>query len=131
MRHQTAYHHAKQFIFSKKKKPYDIPGNVDLYFQDIDLFHLFEIKSWVPANLHSQFRDGNIKLLEYTFQNKSTHFNKSECSMHLLFHNDPTNYFRPYWIEFMKSLNINLCFMQDKKIVWHKDFKNNDPFLKN
>ena len=34
-------------------------------------------------------------------------------------------------IQFLDSLNINLCFMKDKKIVWHKDFKNNDPFLKN
>ena len=31
----------------------------------------------------------------------------------------------------LDSLNINLCFMKDKKIVWHKDFKKNDPFLKN
>ncbi len=131
MRHQTALHHAKQFIFAKKKQPFDIPGNVDLYFENKGFFHVFEIKSWVPSNLHSQFRDGNIKLLEYTFQNKSTHFKKGVCNMHLLFHNDPTNYFRSYWISFMKSLNISLCFMQDKKIVWHKDFKNNDPFLKN
>ncbi len=131
MRHQTALHHAKQFIFLNKKQPFDIPQNVDLYFKDKDVFHVFEIKSWVPSNLHSQFRDGNVKLLEYTFQNKSTHFKKGECNMHLLFHNNPTNYFRPYWIPFMKSLNINLCFMQDKKIVWHKDFINNDPFLKN
>ena len=129
MRHQTALHHAKQFIFHKRKQPYDIPGNVDLYFKDNDTFHVFEVKSWVPSNLHSQFRDGNIKLLEYTFQNKSTHFKNGECSMHLLFHNDPTEYFREYWIPFMKSLNINLCFMQDKKIVWYKDFKDNDPFL--
>jgi hypothetical protein len=131
MRHQTAYYHAKQFIFQNKNQPFDIHGNVDLYFKNKGVFHVFEIKSWVPSNLHSQFRDGNIKLLEYTFQNKSTHFKKGECCMHLLFHNDPSDYFRPYWIKFMKSLNINLCFMRDKKIVWHKDFKNNDPFLKN
>ena len=89
MRHQTALHHAKQFIFLNKKQPFDIPQNVDLYFKDKDVFHVFEIKSWVPSNLHSQFRDGNVKLLEYTFQNKSTHFKKGECNMHLLFHNDP------------------------------------------
>ena len=131
MRHQTALHHAKQFIFLKKEQPFDIPGNVDLYFKKNNIFHIFEVKSWVPSNLHSQFRDGNIKLLEYTFQNKFTHFKSSECQKHLLFHNDPTDFFRKYWIAFMKSLNINLCFMQNKKIIWHKDFKNNDPFLKN
>ena len=50
-------------------------------------------------------------------------------SSNLVPNNDPTKYFREYWIPFMKSLNINLCFMQDKKIVWYKDFKDNDPFL--
>ena len=92
------------------------------------MFNVFEIKSWVPSNLHSQFRDGLIKLLEYTYQNKSTFFKKGDCIKHLLFHNNPTFYFRPYWMGFMKSLNIGLCYMQDKKIVWHREFKSYDPF---
>ena len=128
MRHETARQHAKKFIFSKKFQPYDIPGNVDLYFKRDDTFNVFEIKSWVPSNLHPQFRDGLIKLLEYTYQNKSTFFKKGDCIKHLLFHNNPTFYFRPYWMGFMKSLNIGLCYMQDKKIVWHKEFKSYDPF---
>ena len=41
MRHQTAYYHAKQFIFLNKNQPYDIHGNVDLYFKNKGVFQSF------------------------------------------------------------------------------------------
>lgn len=120
------YLNSKGFVCSS------IDGNVDLWFKLKNTCHIFEIKSYA-FDIHATVRKGLIQLQEYAFQSRNTYFKNCEIKKNLLFSKDPLISIRayPHLIGFIKDLNIGLCYMKDKKIVWHKDFKNNDPFLKN
>ena len=125
-KHIVALFHAKNYLEDKKIKP--LESNIDLYFKLNERYHIFEIKSWVPSNLKDQFRKGITQLLEYEYLNKQEIFENKECVKHLLFHSDPSELFRHYWYGLMRELNISLCYIEDKKLIWHKEFKSYDPF---
>ena len=130
--HNYTLSNAGKFIEENGCIPEEVKKQVDLLFVKDGHYHVFEIKSF-KRNPRSRIRDGIAQLLEYSFINKKKIFNNKKYVLHLLFSkeiNEGLDKY-PYIIGFLDSLNINLCFMQDKKIVWHKDFKNNDPFLKN
>ena len=129
--HDVALFHAKNFVQNKKIKVHYDP--IDMYFEFEQKMHIFEVKSWIPSNLTGQFRKGIAQLLDYEYQFKfeDETFKDKECFKHLLFHSDPSELFRSHYIRLMKDLKISLCYINNKILTWHKDFKNNDPFLKN
>ena len=104
-----------------------------MYFELKDTMHIFEIKSWIPKNLPNQFRKGIAQLLDYEYQYKyeEEQFKNKDCVKHLLFHSDPSELFRNYWYGLMRELNISLCYIEDKKLIWHKEFRDCDPFFHN
>ena len=129
--HDVALFHAKNFVQNKKIKVHYDP--IDMYFEFEKKMHIFEVKSWIPSNLTGQFRKGIAQLLDYEYQFKfeDETFKDKECFKHLLFHSDPSELFRSHYIRLMKDLKISLCYINNKILTWHNDFKDNDPFLKN
>lgn len=105
-------------IFERKKMPIKKTSHIDFYSFSKQKGYLFEVKTFNKSNFNQQIRHGIIQLKEYYFAYANYwKIIPSDTSLYLLVDSDPKNYINDIQLKFLKSQNIQLCWIKKDQVV--------------
>ena len=115
----------------KDKNLKQIEAQFDLYTELDGIGKLFEIKTWKPQNLKEQIRNGIIKLLEYRIRYQNEKILPKNVEMYLALNSNPMKLMSKYsyLLDLMESLNITLCWIDNKKVKTNYKFNENIKWI--